>query len=86
MDKKEEILINTAMIICEEGIHKLTIEHVANKSNITKGGVLYHFHSKTNLLLQMNTLAIDKFESKLKYYQSKLTGHSIFTRSMHMQH
>ena len=81
MEKKEEILINAAMIICEEGIQKLTMDYVAKKSNITKGGVLYHFNSKTNLLLQMNKLAIDTFEKGLEKYQSTLTGQSIFTRA-----
>lgn len=81
MEKKEELLINAANIIYEEGIQKLTMEYLAEKSGITKGGVLYHFKSKSNLIYQMNKMAIDKFEGLLSYYSEKLTGPSIFTRS-----
>jgi len=46
MNKKEELLINAAQIIYEEGIQKLTIDYLAKITNITKGGVLYHFEVK----------------------------------------
>jgi len=81
MNKKEELLINAAKIIYEEGIQKLTIDYLAQKSNITKGGVLYHFESKSKLILQMNKLAIERFEHLLTYYADKLSGQSIFTRA-----
>lgn len=81
MNKKEKLLINTAKIIYEEGIQKLTINYLAKVSNITKGGVLYHFESKDNLLLQMNKMAIKKYEDILNHYISKLSGPSLFTRA-----
>src|SRR5699024_5137314 len=81
MNKKEELLIHAAQIIYEEGMHKLTFNHLARKSNITKGGVLYHFESKSNLLHQMNEMAVKKFEDILDCYTSKLTGPSLFTRA-----
>lgn len=81
MNKKEELLLNTAKIIYEEGMQKLTIDYLAKISNITKGGVLYHFESKGNLILQMNKMAIKKFEDILNHYISKLSGPSLFTRA-----
>lgn len=81
MNKKEELLMNTAKIIYEEGIQKLTMAYLAQVSGITKGGVLYHFESKRNLLLQMNEMAIKKFEDRLEYHLMQLSGDSLFTRA-----
>lgn len=81
MNKKEELLTKAAKIIYEEGIQKLTIDYLAQKSNITKGGVLYHFENKQNLLLQMNKMAIKKFEDILNHYISNLSGPALFTRA-----
>lgn len=81
MTKKEEILNNAAIIIFEEGMQKLTIESVAAKSNLTKGGVLYHFKSKANLLLEMNKRAIEQFEKLWEHYRHQLSGASIITRA-----
>ena len=47
LSKKEELLTNAAKIINEEGIQKLTMQYLAEKSGITKGGVLYHFEIKS---------------------------------------
>lgn len=81
MDKKEELLINAAKIVYEEGIQKLTMDYLAQKSDITKGGVLYHFENKGNLLLEMNKMAVNKFEQLLHHYLEKLTGTALFTRA-----
>lgn len=81
MNRKEELLINAAKIIYEEGIQKLTLDYVAEVSDLTKGGVLYHFKSKRNLLVEMNKLALKKFENLLDQYVSTLKGKAIFTRA-----
>jgi len=81
MSKREELLTNAAKIIYEEGIQKLTMDYLAQRTNITKGGVLYHFESKGNLLLQMNKMVIKKFEQTLKKYVEKLSGRAVFTRA-----
>src|SRR5690625_214782 len=81
MSKREELLTNAAKIIYEEGIQKLTMDYLAQRSNITKGGVLYHFESKGNLLLQMNKMIIKNFEQTLKDYVAKLSGSAVFTRA-----
>lgn len=81
LNKRLELLENAAKIICEEGIQKLTMDYLAKKSGITKGGVLYHFESKGNLLLEMNKMAIKKFEEKINYYKVNLTGNATFTRA-----
>lgn len=81
MSKKNELLINAAKIIYEEGIQQLTIDYIAKRSSMTKGGVLYHFKNKAHLLLQMNKLAIRTFEEKVAHFESELSGCAIYTRA-----
>lgn len=40
MKKKDQLLINAARIVNEEGIQKLTMSYLAEASEITKGGIL----------------------------------------------
>lgn len=81
MNKRDELLRNAAKIIYKEGIQKLTMAYLAKKSDITKGGVLYHFENKANLLLQMNKMAIRQYEEKIEKYISELSGSYVFTRA-----
>lgn len=81
MDKKQELLINAAKIIHEDGVQNFTMEALAKKSNITKGGVLYHFKSKSDLLLRMNEFVIEQFEMKMNHYVEQLHGSYVFTRA-----
>lgn len=81
MNKKEELLTNAAKIINEEGIQKFTMDYLAKKSGITKGGVLYHFESKEKLLLEMNKMVIEIYEENIAYYQAQLSGSYLFTRA-----
>ena len=81
MNKKDELLTNAARIINQEGIQKLTIDYLAKTSKITKGGVLYHFENKANLLLQMNEMVIQKFEDVWDHYKLQLSGASLITRA-----
>lgn len=49
-ETKEQILRAAAEIINTEGVFSLTLETVAKKAGISKGGLLYHFPSKDALL------------------------------------
>ncbi|AET58040.1 TetR/AcrR family transcriptional regulator [Paenibacillus terrae] len=51
--KKELILKAASMIVHEQGVEKLTLEAVAKKAGISKGGLLYHFPNKDALILGM---------------------------------
>lgn len=84
MSKKMDLLLTAANIIQNEGIQKLTMDYLAQKSDMTKGGVLYHFKSKGNLLIKMNEMVIDEFEEKIKMYQADMAGSYQFTRAYAM--
>lgn len=81
MSKKEELLIQTAKIIEDEGIQAFTIDYLAQKCELTKGGVLYHFKNKSNLLIKMNEMIIEQFESVLENFKKDLSGSYLFTRA-----
>ncbi|MGN7479530.1 TetR family transcriptional regulator [Solibacillus silvestris] len=52
-DKKNSILTAAADIVKEEGVAKLTLEAVAKKAGLSKGGLLYHYSSKEALIKGM---------------------------------
>lgn len=49
-NKKKNILIAASEIVKEEGVVKLTLEAVAQRAGVSKGGLLYHFPSKEALI------------------------------------
>lgn len=59
--KRELILSTVSQLIREEGVEKLTLEAVATKAGISKGGLLYHFPSKDALILGMIEQLSDRF-------------------------
>lgn len=52
-DKKKLALIAAANIVKEEGFAKLTLEAVAKRAGLSKGGLLYHYSSKEALIKEM---------------------------------
>ncbi|GAA0374108.1 TetR/AcrR family transcriptional regulator [Bacillus horti] len=61
MSKKEKLLEAAANIIEEKGITQLTLEAVAAEAGVSKGGLLYHFHTKDELLKALNEQTILEF-------------------------
>ncbi len=51
--KKNKILIAAADIVMKQGVARLTLEAVANKAGISKGGLLYYFPNKEALIKGM---------------------------------
>lgn len=52
-NKKKSILTAATEIVQEEGVVKLTLEAVAKRAGVSKGGLLYHFPSKEALIKGM---------------------------------
>ncbi|ENH97553.1 regulatory protein TetR [Gracilibacillus halophilus YIM-C55.5] len=48
--KKENILNAASTIVLEDGVSQLTLEGVADKAGVSKGGLLYHFSNKDALI------------------------------------
>jgi AcrR family transcriptional regulator len=66
MSVRERIFEATAKVAAEEGPAHLTLERVAEVAGVSKGGLLYHFASKNELLLGLIEHEADKFEAAIQ--------------------
>ncbi|WP_339230862.1 TetR family transcriptional regulator [Oceanobacillus sp. FSL K6-2867] len=66
-NKKKNLLIAAAEIVKEEGVVKLTLEAVAHRAGVSKGGLLYHYPSKEALIKGM----VEDWKSN--YFESIIT-------------
>lgn len=64
MEAKELILKTSVELAAEGGVKELTIDKVASKAGMSKGGVFYHYKTKDDLLYGMVNYIIDQFESE----------------------
>lgn len=64
-NKKGKILNAASKIILDKGVSVLTLDTVAQEAGISKGGLLYHFPFKKNLIEGMIKHLIDEMESSL---------------------
>jgi len=51
-DRKEDIFEAALKCFNETGYYKTTIDKIAEKAKISKGGIYYHFKSKEELFLK----------------------------------
>jgi len=69
-------IIHAAMAIAHsEGARHLTIDAVTVKSGLSKGGVLYHFPSKTALLEGLVIHTLEAVREQIATHMSHLQGH-----------
>jgi AcrR family transcriptional regulator len=47
---RERLLNAAERVVARDGVSKLTLEAVAREAGVSKGGLLYHFHSKSALV------------------------------------
>jgi AcrR family transcriptional regulator len=67
-NKRGTILDAAAGIVERSGAAHLTMDAVAAAAGVSKGGVLYHFHSKQALLEGMLQRLLDQVESRTASY------------------
>lgn len=58
---RQKILRAAAQVINTKGVLALTLEAVAKEAGISKGGLLYHFSSKDDLMKGMNDFIMQDF-------------------------
>lgn len=66
MDQKKKILDAASAIVLKDGAMGLTIEKLAKKAGISKGGLLYHFPTKESILHAMIERMINEFEAAVQ--------------------
>ena len=62
---KNRILDAAERIVLRDGPGHLTLDAVAAETSLSKGGVLYHFATKDDLIRGMITRLIDQFEGEM---------------------
>ncbi|MFX4293122.1 TetR/AcrR family transcriptional regulator [Streptomyces bohaiensis] len=61
------LILDAALRITErEGITRLTLESVAEEAGLTKGGLMYHFRTREELLLAIQRHLVDTWEEQLR--------------------
>lgn len=63
--KRTQIVQTASHIVLAEGVSSLTLDAVAEKAGISKGGLLYHFPTKDALITGMIDTYIADFERRL---------------------
>ncbi|MCJ1655314.1 TetR/AcrR family transcriptional regulator [Staphylococcus sp. NRL 21/187] len=66
--KKQYLLECAASIVNEQGADYLTLDAVAKKAGVSKGGLLYHFKSKDGLIQELVNYANELYKSKVNQH------------------
>lgn len=68
MSRKIQILEAAARVIDQDGINQLTLDAVAAAAGVSKGGLLYHYRSKNELVIALNEHIIALFQDAVNDY------------------
>lgn len=72
---RESIIDSAMSIVRDQGVTKLTLDMAAKVAGLSKGGVLYHFKSKDDLIRGMVQRLIESYEAlHLEYYNKEPIG------------
>ncbi|WP_228255456.1 MULTISPECIES: TetR/AcrR family transcriptional regulator [Acinetobacter] len=79
---RQLILQNTMRLAAESGMQGVSIQAVADLSNVTKGGVFHHFPNKQSLITAMISSAMHTLDDEVeKYLATKTIEYGCFTRA-----
>jgi AcrR family transcriptional regulator len=65
-DTRARLLDAASAVVRRDGAQALTLDAVAAEAGVSKGGLLYHFHSKHDLLEAMVTEWVEHFEREIE--------------------
>ncbi|MDZ7728892.1 MAG: TetR family transcriptional regulator [Dehalococcoidia bacterium] len=71
---RTRLLDATVAVLGRDGLHALTLEAVAAQAGVSKGGLLYHFPSKQQLVETLIRELIDAFAAEVEQRASELAG------------
>ncbi|MFJ5868432.1 TetR/AcrR family transcriptional regulator [Streptomyces parvus] len=63
--KRSQILEAATRVVQREGVKSVTFDSVAAEAGLTKGGLLYHFASRDDLVLAIHQHLADRWEAQL---------------------
>jgi AcrR family transcriptional regulator len=76
---RERLLDAAEKDVCEHGVHELTLEAVAAAAGVTKGGLIYHFKTKEDLLSALVERMMAKLREK---YSARMAASDQTTRGV----
>jgi AcrR family transcriptional regulator len=75
------VLAAAAEIVALEGAAKLTLDAVAERIGLSKGGILHHFATKDSLIAAMIEDVVAQFEGDLQRHMAGESGPGSFARA-----
>ena len=76
---RESVLQAAIDLIIREGVDSVTLDRVAREAGVSKGGLLYHYAGKEQLIVGL----VDLLMTRLKSYQVLTQDRSGFEPGMH---
>lgn len=71
---RDRILAAAEDLVLSDGVARLTLDAAAARAGVSKGGVLYHFPSRTALISAMVQRLADAFDAELRGWQAQHPG------------
>lgn len=71
VDSKDRILDAAERVVLRDGVMHLTLEAVAAEAQMSKGGLLYHFPSKDDLIRAMVRRLHEQFDADVKRLEAE---------------
>jgi len=78
---RRNVLLAAAELVECEGVSRLTLDAVAERAGLSKGGILHHFATKDSLVAAMIEDLVTQFEGDLTRHMSGETGPGSFARA-----
>jgi AcrR family transcriptional regulator len=77
--KRDSLLDAAEALLCGHGTQALTLSAVAERAEVSKGGLLYHFPNKEALIRGLVERLIEEFDALIASYQT--SGPGSYTRA-----
>ena len=78
---RRSVLAAAAEVVVREGAAKLTLDAVAERCGLSKGGILHHFSTKDSLISAMIEDVVGQFETDLQRNMQGESGPGSFARA-----
>ena len=73
-DTRARILAAAEDVVLTDGVARLTLEKAAGRAGLSKGGVLYHFPTRSALVAAMVTRLADRIDDSLRQHLAEASG------------
>ena len=81
-NRKEEIFEAAVLCFNERGYYGASIDAIAERARISKGGIYYHFTSKKQLFLDLFHYRVQKYFDRIKEIIKEITNADILLLSL----